>query len=498
MSYVQHTATADPAENLRLLRDQWRSNASYRNYVAQLRSWDSKNQIAGLGGMANESDDHQKRRPRWASAIMTSALDMLSYLYAQAPVRVASNEPQWQRALWGFRYPQNLNSLMRGIDRSARRDGTVLGIAAPGNDEDPGADANGVDLQLRTRDLFEVLEHPKDPRVVGAALAWWGATESASSTSSTDDELFRYVDGTVEGWATDAGALFDTSTHGAGLCPAATYRNCYPDGLQAGLEPPLMGPPVGGQDIIEVLRTANKYVEQLIWAGILSRGTIVVANKDQCVDLGIAPDNIIGVGEVGGAWSLSSGADLRGMIDVLQTQLILFSISMGLPQNSFVVVQTNSPQSAAVILAQDLSLTRDRTMRESVARVWEIDTSRIAAAVNNTIPGAVKLSPIKGIAYTTSPQALTHAEKLAEARLKQEFALADRTRLLRELQPHLTDDEIEDSVKAGAEDAQFFSDLTAKRAGHLEDTREDGRNANENTAPSGVELARNIAEEFDE
>ncbi|MHC4647055.1 MAG: hypothetical protein ACYTBJ_16290 [Planctomycetota bacterium] len=460
MSYVQHTATADPAENLRLLRDQWRSNASYRNYVAKLRSWDSKNQIAGLGGMANESDDHQKRRPRWASAIMTSALDMLSYLYAQAPVRVATNDKQWQRALWGFRYPQNLNSLMRGIDRSARRDGTVLGIAAPGNDEDPGADANGVDLQLRTRDLFEVLEHPKDPRVVGAALAWWGATESTSSTSSTDDELFRYVDGTVEGWATDAGAMFDTSTHDAGLCPAATYRNCYPDGLQAGLEPPLMGPPVGGQDIVEVLRTANKYVEQLIWAGILSRGQIVVSNKDQCVDLGIAPSNVMGVGEVGGAWSLNTGADLRGMIDVLQTQLILFSISMG--------------------------------------RVWEIDTSRIAAAVNNTIPGAVKLSPIKGIAYTTSPQALTHSEKLAEARLKQEFALADRTRLLRELQPHLTDDEIEDSVKAGAEDAQFFSDLTAKRAGHLEDTREDGRNANEKTAPSGVELARNMAEEFDE
>jgi hypothetical protein len=49
----------------------------------------------------------------------------------------------------------------------------------------------------------------------------------------------------------------------------------------------------------------------------------------------------------------------------------------------------------------------------------------------------------------------------------------------------LTDKEIRDSVADGAGDAEFFSNLKAMTAGHLQDTREEGRNGNEETTPDG-------------
>lgn len=466
---VVHRATDNPQENLGLLFDQWEQNAGERDYVATMRRWDDGSQIQDIPKMPNEQSTHQQRKPRWAPKLLSAMLDELSYLYATDPVRKASRPNRWRQALWQFRYQSSLDAIMLDADRSVRRDGTALAIAAPGSSTQPGAfvqpsEADGIDIFMRTRDLWEVLEHEDDSRSVGAALVWWSngsiVTERGQRRVS---DVFWYFDSKYQG-RVEGQTFVSLDEHGYGLCPATTLRNEFPK------DSPL-GWPAGGQDQLNNLRTINRLMEEINWTGLLQRGQPVISGKYKGDSITLAPDSPWFVEEVGAVQFLANNANLDHMLRTLQMLLDTWAIGMGLPRSKFLILTTQFAQSAAVIQAQDTELTKDRKVRERIATVWEMDIARVASAVNNAIPGMPELSASPyAVEYTISPMPLTHADKLAEAKFSAERGLSDPFELKRQLQPHLSEDEARERVEAGMAHLKEMTEMAAQRAGHAGDT----------------------------
>jgi len=467
-------APDDLVGRVALLEEQWTHTAQARRAVAGLLAFAEGDQIASTPGMPDETSRHQSKKARFAPNFLGLAVDLLSYLYAEDPIRTSDADDRWDDILWSYRY--GLSALLEDADPAIRLGGTSLAFAHPASSGEPqtvaeriaAGGADGVDVFIVPADRFVASTYAADPRAI-ATCAILQRTETIVQEVSingvrhpmentSEVEVHEYWDAEWYAILNDW-KIVEAHKHGLGGIPCRTLKNT--------LSPlSIYGRPLGGVDTRTNFETINALFEEVLHVGRLQRGQ-PVAKGDYRGKLG--PDAVIEVDIDGDFFFLSNAGDVPHMVDALVLGLTSLARTLHLPIRTFKVKDTTAI-SAISIVTDRIELKEDRRKRSRLAaKQWEPAIHEIAALVARRFdlgdldPSAVTVRHPQG-----SPP-LTHAEMLAQSEYELANGLASKAETKQALHPYLTPTEIEALLAAAEADAMEDARKKALVAGHADD-----------------------------
>ena len=454
--------------NVAALKQIWTAESKERKHAARLLRMASGDQISMIRMMPHETDEHFERKPKYSPNLLGVALEKVSSLYAEEPLREQDNDAaqSWaEPAFWNFGL--GLSLVMAHVDRLVRIQGAALmhpvykhHLDAPSDfvqllqgfdvEQVEGAQ-DGVEIVAIPRHRFAVLPNPFDARVPEAVLVCMSSRiEVASNGAANTITQWQYWDSKVvailedDGFSGDpkgkkvGGALYHE--HGIGDLPFAVARNSE---LGMGFYPETFGI-WGGTDLSENVRTIAELLSELAHTTILQRGQIYTTGADP-KNIVLAPDSILELPAGGTAGSIQNGADLAGMMSVVARFLDYLALTLHLPARTF-KLEFNAAMSGIAIIVDEGVLEKDRQKREKLARVWERRADAKAKAVYNNRRGT-SLDGTVAVMFRPVVHSLTEEQKLARLQFEISNGLIAGRDAIRELHPELTEEQIDGRIE---------------------------------------------------
>ena len=438
------------ARRLEMTRDAWYDESSQRRSFRDRLSYARGDQISSSLRMPDEPVDHAAKKPRFAANLLGFALDLLSYIYAQDPVRTATAPDVWSARVWD--YGIGLTAILDAADPWIRLCGECLVYGHPGWSRAPqerGAweECDGADLLIVTPDEYVAVPHEYDPRWLGSVAI--RHSESPLIHEYMDDEYLVIL----EEWQP-----VTVIEHRLGGVPAGLLPNTIE--LNGGRGVAMGG---GSDDVIDSFKSLNRHIVEMLYTGVLQRGQWVFRGGQLKGDLG--PDTVITIGEDESLDCQTLGASIGAMVDALATTLALTGKTLHLPARAF-EIRHQRDVSATAIVTDRIELQEDRRRRRRVAeRVWEPTCARVAALVLEPWGFSLDHTSVT-VRFPELAPPLTHEETLAQTQWEYEQSLISRREARERLSPWLTPDEIDERLSEADADREKDVAERALVAGH--------------------------------
>lgn len=438
----------------RQLRRCWDESGATRQTIRQIVQYASGDQLSTAPLMPAETAQHWRQKPSYAANFLGVAVDKLSTLYTASPLRDVSNAPTWRRILW-----PELDATLARQDGLVHLTGTVAAVVEPRWGEDARSlreamagmrdRPEGLGLRYFGPDRWVAIPDDLDPSRPGAIAVHWQTIENDGGDRH---QIHYYWDDTTIAVLRDWSVQW-SAPHGMDVVPVALLANTDEDGLY--------GRPMGGRDLVSNSRAVTGYFREVVHTARLQRGQPYSKGKIKNPNLG--PDSLLEV-DLGGDFAFASnGADLPGMLDTLERMLAAFALSLGLPRGTFQLTGSLD------LAADHTELARYRQRRALVARRWEREIHRVAAAVWQRFTGQALNPRGLHVTYVEEPPPMTVSDRLALAEFGLRHGLRDEVDTARALWPHMSGQEIEAMVARGLAAQERRVAQQATVAGHARD-----------------------------
>jgi hypothetical protein len=467
ISAAQPTPEEVAARQLSRLLQLWEYESAFRAEMEKLWLIAGGDQSWMIRHMPHETDVHYERKPKFTPNLLGLALDELSTLYAEAPLREmdsAQGQSWAEESLWTW--GTGLDSVMGRIDPLVRLQGAILArcryqpyegsavdvrrLMLGESVEVPSNAVPGVEVRAVPRHRFCVLPNELDNRIPIAVLVRVseyykasdiGTVQCVRSYQYWDADMMAVLE-SVDG-STPAVKALDGVTYHPNVFGRIPYVLLQNSNLTDGVDPEGFDR-WGGADLCDNVRTTAEMLSELAWVTLLQRGQSWVAGTDP-KNLVIAPDAIWELGQGGTAGMLSGGASLDAMLEVINRFLGFLAITWGLSPRSLRVEVGQTPSGVALAI-EDGARERDRKKREPVARGWERRIHECAAAVYSAIRGPMS-TRLESITYRSPPPALTTEQIQSRLEFELTRGLISKRDAIRELHPELTEEQVDERAQ---------------------------------------------------
>lgn len=414
--------------------------------------------------MPAEPPDHFKDKPKFAPGVLKQALRELSYLYDEEPLRTledAAAEEWAERAVW--RFGMGLSTALAHAHSLSRLTGNVLGLVVHKlhpdaalnygdwlhtkdtelGEEPPEfpADSDGFEVIPITRNRFEVLHNRFDERLISACIVLLSRHKNGASYT----ERFAYWDNTMfavisrESTSREHTVL-SVEEHKRGAMPVVPLR--FDEGSSTWHNPLGLW---GGEDLFAKVQAISEIFTEYLWTAKLQRGQPWIQGDSK--NLGLAPDHFIKLRNDANFGIAQNGANLAGMWEAIENALGSLAKDLGLPSKSLSISYDSAASGIAIALDRE-ELRDDRRSQEKNVREWERKIlSNCARQAEARGLGIFDVSNFS-IEYREPPLRLTEDQKITRLKFEVENGLATREDLVRELHPHLTEDQIAARLEA--------------------------------------------------
>jgi len=420
-------------QNLNILKSCLRKDSKLNSRLESLYKYYLGEQIAQTPSFGNETTEHKNMRPKFAPNFYRKAINDLSYLYAQNPIRSSETYEKWEELFWEKN--DGINSLLLEADCLTRIGGTSLAVIMP--------DEFGINMYVFPKWRFSAIS--EDGTNISAVLVKWKSEDDLVYIDS--EIIYNIKDGTfVE--------------HGIGIAPFCLLKNTISSNC-------IYGEPLGGVDILQNLKTINLQFEEITYVSMLQRGQPVVVG-DKATNLALGCDTPIYVDQVGGFTFVSNAANIPSMLSILQMNLDSLAIALGISKHSFNVRTGLDSVSADTIYASQLELYQDRQVRERIAKGWEKRIHTIAKYIaENTFNVILDIPKVKFVEFV---RPISPSDTLAKVDLESNLGLADKETLAQQLNPSSSPVEIAEQVEMAAQEMAEDNRQMAVVAGRSEES----------------------------
>jgi len=413
--------------------------------------WDFVNGIQknSIPRMPLESQDHWEYRSHFVTLIFKRILDFLTTVYDNEPVRTIINKngeidqkmtDYFDEILWNPSNEKSLSDVLKKVDEYSTIGGQSLVMLFPNVSENGKVES--VKLIPYNRKDFEFIQND---------------LELSSIFIYKKNETIDYWDTTTFQQFVENN-LKRNEEHNLGMIPALICNNQLmftDDDLNCGWV---------NSEILISFKEILRMLEQISWSGLLQRGQPVLGDG-AAKNVFLAPDSAI---ESETFRIEKPGADLKGMLDVLQTQLDFVALGFGIPRHLLSIRNLLESNSSKAILASEIGLRKFNKSREKVVYHWENDLLQKTKSIIERIEKvSLNIGRLR-VQHFSAPIPLTHSEKLNEVKFMLENQMIDRREGARLLQSFKTEKEIEKMVENAEVELEKIVREKALIAGRIE------------------------------
>jgi hypothetical protein len=410
--------------------------------------------LLAFGRNRDEPMWHYEFKPHMTPNLVGDALDLLSYLYNEPPVRTMADrgETEWaEDKLWNWGH--GLSSILDNADPKIRLNAQTLAYlqfdSPIDNPEDTGR--SGISTTVLTADRW-VAQYSRDrPDTIDAVLMLVSSELDISTASIASDgdriEWFHYWDrshtATVQRKVRTRGnsalsrAKWELMEVDGQTFMSHDYKRppvvVLPDELDAvGAWAP---PGLGGEDLEPMLLSVHRAATEYLATAMIQRGQPWRVSDGDRADkpISLGPDCVVTVSQTSGFGIASSGADLGGQLAALEAALAEFAVTCGLPPDTW-RISMPSIETGAAIYARRVRLVEDRR---------EMPLHELAATIWNVHTGEDISGKLESVEYNMSPPVLTPDQLQKQLAFELDVGVASRREVKQRLNPTLSNEEID-------------------------------------------------------